>query len=266
MTLIINEIHLRKGLSETFQIASADRRIMREKKVLPPKQKLFPIKHINSTISYFGLASFYTKSGKEISLEDFLKDFIRKSSWLKDVESFAINLSETLNEEMPNANRRACHSGFHISCYHPNGLPDFYYFSNIKGMNETEYFGFMDTYTVPSSHFLKADAINHYKWDGINPLSAIGPGRIYRNGDIRTHAIVSESLDNSMKQILEFQDFKKIKSKEEYADYVKFKFEFISYLYKNWANQKVISRPIDVFILTKDGILEKKKSKWKYIN
>ena len=44
-------------------------------------------------------------------------------------------------------------------------------------------------------------------------------------------------------------DFKVPESKVDYAKYVKFKFEFIAYLYKEWARQKIIGRPIDVLIL-----------------
>ncbi len=68
-----------------------------------------------------------------------------------------------------------------------------------------------------------------------------------------------------MNEILKLPDFNRPKTIEEYADYVRFKFEFISYIYKNWAQKKIISKPIDIIILTKEGLKEKKNNKWHLI-
>jgi len=48
-------------------------------------------------------------------------------------------------------------------------------------------------------------------------------------------------------------DFKKPTTAQQYGEYVKFKFEIISYLYKKWAKIQIIARPIDVFMLPSDG-------------
>jgi hypothetical protein len=43
------------------------------------------------------------------------------------------------------------------------------------------------------------------------------------------------------------QDFRMPHTLSEYRDYVRFKFEFIAYIYKKWARHQIIGRPIDVF-------------------
>lgn len=264
MTLILNEIHIQNGLSDTFQIAAADRRITRENKIEPPRKKLFPIKHINSAVSYFGLAAF-RKKGKEIYMSDWLPDFIKKSGQESSLELFANALREALNNEIPKSYRRKYHSGFHLCGYKNDGLPEFWYFSNISGMDGPYYKSPVENYAKPTADFLERDAIEKFKWDKINPKSAKNGIQIYRNGDIRTHAIVSEMVDNTMNEILKLPDFNRPKDIKEYAEYVKFKFEYISYIYKKWAQQKIIAKPIDTLILTKKGTLIKKRDKWQYI-
>jgi hypothetical protein len=263
MTLIINEIHVQDGLDVTFQIAAADRRIMRGDKIENPRKKLFPIYHLNATISYFGLASF-RKSGKEIYFSDWFPAFIKNSSHTNDLESFANELRDTLNKEIPLAYRRKYHSGFHLSGYRQDGLPEFWHFSNISGMTGPYYNNPVENYAKPTSDFLERDAIKVFHWDEQNPKTAQNKTQIYRNGDIRAHAVVSDILDLAMNEIMKLPDFNRPKDIKEYADYVKFKFEFISYIYKNWAKKKIIAKPIDIIILTKDGLLEKKNNKWQH--
>lgn len=264
MTLIINEVHLLNGLSESFQIAAADRRITRGTKIEPPRRKLFAIPHLKSTVSYFGLASFL-KNGKEIYFSEWFPAFINQSHQTKSLEEFSNQLRDSLNSEISISYRRKYHSGFHLSGYRPDGLPEFWHFSNISGMEGPYYKAPIENYSKPTSDFLQRDAIKIFHWDEINALSAKNGVRIYRNGDIRTHAIASEKLDSFMSEIMTLPDFKKPKNIEEYADYVKFKFEFISHIYKVWASQKIISRPIDIIILTKQGLKEKRNKKWETI-
>jgi hypothetical protein len=225
MTLLINEIHLVDGLKNTFQIAAADRRITRGNKIESPRRKLFPIPHLNSTVSYFGLAAF-PKAGKEIYFSDWLPNFISKSHQYKNLEAFSNHLRDTLNMEIPFTYRKKYHSGFHLSGYREDGLPEFWHFSNISGMDGPYYKEPVEHYGKPTSDFLQRDAINLFHWDESDPASAKNGGRVYRNGDIRTHAIVSEILDLAMNEIMKFEDFRRPKSIEDYADYVKFKFVY----------------------------------------
>jgi hypothetical protein len=261
MTLIINEIHVRDGMADTFQIAAADRRIMKGDKIESPRKKLFPIHYLNATVSYFGLASF-TKHGKELYFSEWLPNFIMHSSHIKDLETFANRLRDTLNSEIPSVYRKKYHSGFHLSGYRQDGLPEFWQFSNISGMEGPYYTDPIENYGKPSADFLNRDAIKIFHWDEQDPKLASNGIQIYRNGDIRAHAIVSEILDLALNELMKLPDFNRPKNIQEYADYVKFKFEFISYTYKHWAQKKIIAKPIDIIILTKDGLLEKKNQKW----
>lgn len=264
MTLVLNEIHIQNGLTQTFQIAAADRRITRGTKIESPKRKLFPIPHLNSTISYFGLASFI-KSGKEIYLSDWFPNFIANSHQTKTLEEFSNHLRDTLNSLISLTYRKKYHSGFHLCGYRADGLPEFWHFSNISGMDGPYYKAPVEHYGKPTADFLQRDAIKLFHWDETDPMSAKNGTQIYRNGDIRTHVIASEIIDVAMNEILKLPDFNRPKTIEEYADYVRFKFEFISYIYKNWAQKKIISKPIDIIILTKEGLKEKKNNKWHLI-
>ena len=43
------------------------------------------------------------------------------------------------------------------------------------------------------------------------------------------------------------EDFRMPETLFDYREYVRFKFEFIAYIYKKWARQQIIGRPFDVF-------------------
>jgi len=261
MTLILNEIHLLNGLKDTFQIAAADRRITRGNNIESPRKKLFAIPFLKATVSYFGLASF-TKANKETYLSEWLPQFIRASSHCSSLEQFSFELSETLNNTIPLKIRKENRSGFHLSGYNNISLPEFWHFSNIPGMTGLYYNKPVEKYGVPTSDFLNRDVISHFKYDGINLNSAINGVQTYRNGELITHVMASEELDKAMGKIMEYPNFNRPTTIELYADYVKFKFEIISFIYKNWAKKKIIAKPIDVIIIKRDGLYEKKKGKW----
>jgi hypothetical protein len=266
MTLILNEIHLRHGFSDTFQIAAADRRIIRDGKVENPRRKLFAIPYIKSTVSYYGRASFVNDKGKEVYFSEWLPAFIRDNNNITSLEEFSKALQSALSSTISYEQKIDSPSGFHLSGYsRGDGLPEFWGFSNLTNSMDSEgnYKKPFKNYGEPTSDFLERDARNpEIHWDGVNPSSAGNALQIYRNGDIRTHVLASEALDFTMKNIMNLSGFKKADTIENYADYVKFKFEFLSYLYKNWARSQIISRPIDVIILTKSGLKEKSKGKW----
>lgn len=261
MTLILNEIHLRDGLKDTFQIAAADRRITRGNEIESPRRKLFAIPFLNATVSYFGLAAFF-KGNKWIYFADWLPHYIRSSTHCSNLEQFSIELSETLNDVIPLKYRKENISGFHLSGYNEDSLPEFWHFSNIPGMSGLSYNKPVERYGKPTSDFLKRDVLNHFNYDGTNPESAINGVQIYRNGELITHVMASEELDKAMSKIMEYPNFNMPTTIELYADYVKFKFEIISYIYKHWAKKRIISKPIDIIIIKKDGLYEKKKGKW----
>lgn len=249
MTLILNEIHLLNGLQTTLLIATADRQITKQDGTFDSLlTKLFAIPYLNGAVSYFGLATVYPK-GQSQYLSTWMPDFIRRHSSADNLQSFAERLRNEVSQIISPAVLQTCGSGFHICGYNSMGLPDFWYFSNIGGMKGFQYIDLKPQYTYPKSHFLCRGATKVFGWDGNDPLSAKNGVQVYRNGDFRAHVAAWESLDEIFGRLFQFPDFKLPANPNEYGEYVKFKFEFIAYLYRKWAKKKIIGRPIDVLVL-----------------
>lgn len=248
MTLILNEIHAIDGFKNTLMIAAADRRITKDGRYYATCQKIFKIDYLNGAISYFGIASC-TTGGKQTLLSDWLPNFIRRNSDSNNLQVFVSRLKKEIERIIPKEKLNKYPSGFHICAYQKDGLPDFWFLSNIGPMNGFKYTCY-DHYNEPESQFLKKDAIKNFEWDGKN-LKSVKSGviQIYRNGDFRMHVAAWEKLDSIFKMVQNFPDFNSPKSPEEYRDYVKFKFEVIAYFYKKWAKKEIIARPIDVLVL-----------------
>lgn len=254
MTLILNEIHLLNGLNETLLIAGADRRISKPDGTYDStRRKLFPIPYLNGAVSYFGLSMVYPK-GQPQYISTWLSGFIRRQSAAHSLRSFAERLGEELNRIVPPAILRDYPSGFHICGYDSRGYPDFWYLSNIRGIRNFQYVDLKPQYAPPESHFLGRDAAKEFDWDGSDPLSAKNGVQVYRNGDFRAHVAAWKSLDEIFVRLLQFPDFTRPSNPDEYGEYVKFKFEFIAYLYKKWAKKQIIARPIDVLALRKGAV------------
>ncbi|NMB57091.1 hypothetical protein GYA19_04095 [Candidatus Beckwithbacteria bacterium] len=251
MTLIVNEIHILDGFRNTFQLAIADRRITRNGKFDSNRKKILPIPYLKATVSYFGLASFI-KNSKEIYLTDWLLLFIRNNSTINNLKDFSNRLCQLLNKEIDKEILNRNISGFHISGYNNQGFPEFWHFSNINAMVGWNYGNVLPQYNQPTSDFLERDAINLFGWNGQNCDTNKNAIQFYRNGDIRTHVLAFEEIDKFMLQIFKLSDFNKLNNEEDYANYVKFKFELISLIYTNWAKNKIIGKPIDVYIFKKD--------------
>jgi hypothetical protein len=249
MTLVLNEIHMLEGLRKTFIVAAADRRISKSNGSYDStRRKLFRIPYLNGAVSYFGLAAVYP-SGERQYLSEWLPSFIRGQSSAGTLQSFAQYLTESLNNAVPSSVLKNHASGFHICGYDRNGWPDFWYVSNIGAMTGFQQTNLNGRYFAPESHFLERDASKVHGWDRSNPLSAKNGVQTYRNGDYRAHVAAWDLLDQIYGRLTQFPDFRIPSSTEEYARYVKFKFEFIAYLYKEWARQRIIARPIDVLVL-----------------
>jgi hypothetical protein len=252
MTLILNEIHTRDGFNSTFMVAAADRRLLNMNgSYHATRKKLLPIPYLKGAISYFGLAMI-PRGNKSLYISDWLRAFIRNNSNCNDIKSFSTKLRDELSRVVPSSSLRQVPSGFHICGYNKNGIPDFWYFSNIRGMQGYQYADLRTEYDAPSSHFLDRDA-KKYGWNGSDKSSVSNNVRIYRNGDLRAHVVAWEILDYILENLAKFPDFKKPTTVQRYGEYVKFKFEIIAYFYKNWARKQIIGRPIDVFVMTKDG-------------
>jgi hypothetical protein len=250
MTLILNEIHLLDGMQRTMLVAAADRRISRlDGTYDSTRQKLFSIPYLDATVSYFGIACVYP-GGKTQPLSDWLPYFISTQSAAPDLQTFAESLRVELHKLVPQSILESYPSGFHLCGYNRQRLPEFWYLSNIGGMQNFQHVDFKPQYEPASSDFLGRDARKHFGWYGIDPSSAKNGVCVYRNGDFRAHVAAWETLDEIYKGLLRFPDFNVPQTPQEYALYVKFKFEVVAYFYRKWARKKIIDRPIDVIVST----------------
>jgi hypothetical protein len=253
MTLILNEIHLLRGLEETLIVAAADRRVSKpDGSYDSTRRKLFHIPYLHGTIAYFGLAEVYPNVRPQF-MSEWLPCFIGRHSSISDLESFANTLREELTRVVPAKILEINPSGFHICGYDKAGNPDFWYLSNIGGLQDFKYTNLNSQYAPPESHFLGRDAPREFGWDGKDPLSAGNGVQTYRNGDFRAHVAAWEELDSILSRLLQFPDFKSPRTLREYGEYVKFKLEIVAYIYRKWARKQIIARPIDVFVLTRES-------------
>lgn len=209
MSLITNEIHILDGFRRTILVCAADRRISKGSDLSfdSCRRKLFSIPHLNAYISYFGLAQVFPH-GRSQYLSDWLPAFILKNVAVKNLHDFCFRLRQELNKVVPAHILRANASGFHVCGYNSDGFPEFWYLSNIGGMDQFRYTNLQTRYADPTPDFLERDA-RKLGWDGKNPGSVRNVTWIYRNGDIRAHVAAWEKLDQMFVELLGFQDFKK---------------------------------------------------------
>jgi len=250
MTLITNEIHMLDGFKKTVLVFAADQRISKLNGAFDSlRKKLFKIPYLSAGISYFGLAQVFP-NGRRQYLSDWLPVFIRKNSGAQNLGDFSSTLRDELHKIVPSSVLGANASGFHIGGYNAQGIPEFWFLTNIGGMDDFRYKDLAPRYSDPSSDFLRRDAVK-LGWDGTNPASVASVIQIYRNGDFRAHVAAWEKLDGMLAQLLGFPDFRKPKTPDDLGKWVKFKLEVIAYFYKNFADREIISRPIDVFCLSR---------------
>jgi hypothetical protein len=246
MTLVLNEIHGRGSILPPLIVAAGDRRISKPDGTYhSTRRKVFKVPRIAGAVSYFGLACF-ARHGREVYLSDWLPAFVARTSSATP-ETFSQQLFLELSRLINRRLLECCPSGFHICGFDEDGRPDFWFMSNIGDMTGFDYVDLRPSYFDPASHFLGRDAPNL----GTDPKTGrvpVGKVQIYRNGDIRAHALVSEAIDRALTSLGRFPDFKLPKTSAEYGEYVRFKLEVIGYIYKKWARAQVIARPIDVFV------------------
>ncbi len=89
-------------------------------------------------------------------------------------------------------------------------------------------------------------------YDGHNPMLVNSDIHIttLRNGDIRSHELIWKGIDYIMGNVFNLADFKKLKTKSDYEEYIRFKFQIISYIYNKYCKKPTIGTPIDVFSIT----------------
>jgi len=238
------------GLKHTLLVFAADRRLSKaDGSYGGMARKLFRIPYLDSAVSYFGLATVYPRD-KQHLLSEWLKDFIVRHNSMSCLRDFTYKLRDTLNDVVPRRILEKCPSGFHVCGYNSNGLPEFWRFSNIGRVSDFAYHDLQTQYGEPREDFLGRDA-RRLGWDGQNLGSVRNSVQIYRNGDFKAHVFFWERLDGILVDMQKFQDIKKVETVEDYARWVKFKFEVIAYFYKRLAKRPVIGRPVDVVCATR---------------
>ena len=189
MTLILNEIHGMGPNQQPLMIAAADRRISNQNgSYHSSRRKVFRVPKLFGAVSYFGLAAFPQET-KSTFLSDWLPAFIQRSA-ATSIAAFAQDLRDSLSAVVPRRLLLTQPSGLHLCGFDDDGRPDFWFISNIGGMNGFQYTDLRGSYFQPASHFLGRDAATF----GLDPTTGRAPSgrvQIYRNGDFRVHAIAS---------------------------------------------------------------------------
>jgi hypothetical protein len=146
-------------------------------------------------VSYFGLAEVRLPNRRNLRLWEFLPTFINKEYAVNNLKDFAFRLRTELNRTIPESVLRDTPSGFHVCGYNRDGISEFWFVTNIGGMNDFSYVNLQRQYTEPSSDFLGRDALK-LGWDGVNLQSVEAAVCIYRNGDSRAHVSSWQRLDH----------------------------------------------------------------------
>ena len=248
MSLISNEIHILDGFNKTVLVFAADRRITRDGKYHATLPKLFPIPYLRAGISYFGVAEVSSSKRGRQDMAQWLPDFINQQPGTKDLKTFAGELRNSLNQVVPPHVLAAQPSGFHLCGYNPQGIPEFWFITNVGGMDHLNYTGLGSRFLEPSPDFLERDAKTQ-GWDGVKPGSVRNAVQVYRNGDIRAHVSAWRELDNFLREMRKYADFRQLRTVDDFAEAAKFKMEVIAYLYKKFCRKSIIGRPIDAFAL-----------------
>jgi hypothetical protein len=252
MSLITNEIHILDGFKKTILVFGADRRISKPDGSFDSiKPKLFRIPYLRGGVSYFGLAEVFPK-GKRRYLADWLPAFITSHAGTKTLKEFSFKLRDELSGVVPPTTLKDNPSGFHIAGYNVAGIPEFWFVRNIGGMDKHRYIDLQPKYGDPTADFLERDA-RSLGWDGADPMSVENKVQCYRNGDIRAHVCSWERLDKMFAEMNGFPDMRKLRTSDDLAKWVKFKFKFVAEFYKQFAHRQIISTPIDVFC-TSNGL------------
>jgi hypothetical protein len=179
---------------------------------------------LNAAIGYFGLAQV-----NGVPMTDWLGAELRRDR-STSLAQFAATLATRLNNAVPAHHRRQHPSGFHVAGFTPKRRAEFWYVRNIT-----------DDRQITGSYEARED------FQGRDaPRLPAGEAQIYRNGDLRLHVALWEVLDRALGPLLNHPDFRRVRSMEDYARWVRFKLEVISYVYKEWCRRSIVGRPIDV--------------------
>jgi hypothetical protein len=235
MTLLTTEIHRHSDPQNAIIVFAADRRISRGNSYDDTRGKIFNVQKINAGIGYFGLAEVSQGACRK-PMSDWLEDFLRNTIEGETLDELAGRLVNSLNSAVPENHRKSCISGFHIAGFNNEGLPEFWYVRNVDD----------DRSTLLGEYQAREDFQNR-------DAPSLSPNRyqIYRNGDIRAHVTIWEKIDETLGNLLNNQDFKQLRTSEDYVDWVKFKMELIAQFYEKYCTRSIIGKPVDAFSITR---------------
>ncbi len=246
MSLVITEIHTLRGLAKTCIVFAADRRISRGGVYIGTRKKIFQIPFLPGGVGYFGLAEVPARTAS-LPMSDWLHRFMNQNNAIKDMKTFASQLAAALNADVPLRYRSRYVSGLHVCGYNDSNLPEFWFVSNVKddGVTVTGNFS-------PREEFLRRDA-KQLGFNGTDPKTArSGAVQIYRNGDIRAHIAAWGKIDDAFGVLFGQSGFRRLRSMEDYKEWVRFKMEVIALFYKKYCNVSLIARPIDAFLIQRN--------------
>lgn len=168
-------------------------------------------------------------------MSDWLTDHLRRETRTANLKEFAECLADRLNAEVPQAHQARFQSGFHIAGFGASGRVEFWFVRNVED----------DRVTCTGRYDAREDFQRR-------DAAALVPGafQTYRNGDLLPHVLLWETLDNSLAPLLNRPDFRRVRTPEDYQQWVVFKMEVIAHVYKRFSIRPLIGRPIDAFYVS----------------
>jgi len=248
MTVLITEIHVPHDLRKATIVFAADSKVTKAENGKHSAQgcKIFRIPYLKAGIGFFGLASF-----NNMQMASYLTNFINRNTGAGSLKEWAHLLKDNLNKAIGSQTLAKYGIGLHLCGFNAEGLPEFWFLTNIPGMTG-------HLYAKPSNHisvredFLSSDS-KKILLEGSQTIVKEPVWQVYRNGDTRVHALAFEKLDEIIKSLLSFEDFKNPKTVDDYLEIVKLKMDIMCKIYSKLANCSLIGTPINAFAIDCKG-------------
>lgn len=262
MTLLLNEIHYLRGFENSIIVCAADRNITVDKKFYKDKAKLFSkeVSGYKAEISYFGLASGPISNGstKVAFMDEFVQQALSQITSASDLGDLATQFRTQISSHFEKDFLAQHLSGFHITGFNSEGLPEFWRFTNgIWSKNNSFYRRsknnlYNEVYESPKEDFLGRDARKRGYRPG-EPTAMRGGMTVYKNGDPVTHRVVWNNINNIFREVGSELGYKTPSPSDEadYENYIKLKFKMINVLLKGMVDSDSIGETVDVHFLKK---------------
>ncbi len=237
MTILVNEYHIGASITDATLVQVADRRITVNGNYHSSRKKVFKIPYLNATIGYFGLAQPHQRD----FFSSWVPNAIRNGTGIANLHDFVNYFLSRLNHDVSKTLLRNNPSGFHLSGFASDGIPEFHYIRNIDQMNGPYYNGFRDHY-YHTEDFRSRDAIQNTNGTA-RPISNVANAIFwYVNGDLRSFWSFWQPVHHFVEQVGNDPSFSRPSSLSERA---KWKLEALASFYHSFARQKIVGKPID---------------------